>query len=288
MKKSYVIILVIGLGLTALIFQLPKGNVSNTTSNAPAGGANRDAKGDEHQDEHTEESATKSEETHAAPLTKAQQAAVAKLKSEFSQAKTEVSQSSVLDKLINTFVGANHYDSAAYYAGQFADQHPALNNLLRAGQLYFEAQTYALNPTKGKAMGEKARVYFEQVLSKDPSNLLVKTNLAMTYVDTPTPMKGITLLREVIEQEPTFVPALFNLGILSIKSNQFGKGQERFTQILKLEPTNYKAALNLGFCLAQLDKLDEAKKVLRMVLDKSKDPEETKAAQELLAEMQKH
>ena len=110
----------------------------------------------------------------------------------------------------------------------------------------------------------------------------------MTYVDTPTPMKGITLLREVIEQEPTFVPALFNLGILSIKSNQFGKGQERFTQILKLEPTNYKAALNLGFCLAQLDKLDEAKKVLRMVLDKSKDPEETKAAQELLAEMQKH
>jgi tetratricopeptide (TPR) repeat protein len=107
----------------------------------------------------------------------------------------------------------------------------------------------------------------------------------MTYVDTPTPMKGITLLREVIEQEPTYIPALFNLGILSIKSNQFGKGQERFAQILKLDPTNYKAALNLGFCLAQLDKKEEAKKVLKEVVAKSKNPEETKAAKELLAEM---
>jgi len=115
---------------------------------------------------------------------------------------------------------------------------------------------------------------------------LVKTNMAMTYVDTPTPMKGITLLREVIEQEPTFVPAIFNLGILAIKSNQFGKGQERFTQILKLEPNNFKAALNLGFCLAQLDKEVEAKKVLKRVLTESKDAEEVKAAKELLAEMQ--
>jgi TolA-binding protein len=55
---------------------------------------------------------------------------------------------------------------------------------------------------------------------------------------------------------------------------------------LKLEPTNYKAALNLGFCLAQLDKKEEAKKILKRVLNESKDAEETKAAKELLAEMQ--
>jgi thioredoxin-like negative regulator of GroEL len=73
-----------------------------------------------------------------------------------------------------------------------------------------------------------------------------------------------------------------------MKSNQFGKGQERFTQILKLEPNNFKAALNLGFCLAQLDKHDEAEKVLNRVLKESKDTEEQKAAKELLAEMQKH
>jgi hypothetical protein len=57
---------------------------------------------------------------------------------------------------------------------------------------------------------------------------------------------------------------------------------------LKLEPNNHKAALNLGFCLAQLDKKVEAQKVLTKVLANSKDPEETKAAKELLAELQEH
>lgn len=279
MKKTTAIILFVGLGISALIFQLPKGNVSNKSENSMAGGANRDATGKESE-------AAKSDTSHATPLTPEQQKQIADLKVNLQQAKTDVQQVAALEKLASAFIGAEKYDSAAYYAAAYAEKHATLPHILRAGQLYFEAQTYAINVQKSQKLGEKARIYFEKALSVDPNNLLVKTNLAMTYVDTPTPMKGISLLREVIEQEPTFIPAIFNLGILAIKSNQFGKGQERFTQILKLEPNNYKAALNLGFCLAQLDKKEEAKKVLKRVLNESKDAEETKAAKELLAEMQ--
>jgi tetratricopeptide (TPR) repeat protein len=257
--------------------------VAGKTQTTPAGGANRDAGS-----EKTEKVAEKEKEEHAAPLTPAQLKEISGLKSAFAAAKTDASQAKALENLMRAFMNASHYDSAAVYAANYADQHPSLTNVLRAGQLYFEAQTYALNAQKGGKMGEKARLYFTKALAIDPNNLLVKSNMAMTYVDTPTPMKGITLLREVIEQEPTFVPALFNLGILSIKSNQFGKGQERFTQILKLEPNNHKAALNLGFCLAQLDKKEEAQKILKRVLELSKDAEEQKAAKELLAEMQEH
>jgi Tfp pilus assembly protein PilF len=279
MKKKTGIILFLGLAISALIFQLPKGNVSNKTATSVAGGANRDA-------ESTETAQAESESSHATPLSPEQQKQIAGLKVTLQQAKTEAQQVSALEKLASAFIGAEKYDSAAYYAANYADKHATLPHVLRAGQLYFEAQTYAINVKKGQILGDKARTYFEKALSLDPNNLLVKTNMAMTYVDTPTPMKGISLLREVIEQEPTFVPAIFNLGILAIKSNQFGKGQERFTQILKLEPNNYKAALNLGFCLAQLDKKEEAKKVLKRVVNESKDAEETKAANELLAEMQ--
>ena len=281
MKKNLLIILLVGLGITALLFQLPKGNVAGKTQNTPSGGANRDAGG-----EKSEKVAEKEE--HAAPLTPAQVKEISALKLALTAAKTDASQVKALENLMRAFMNASHYDSAAVFAANYADQHPSLTNVLRAGQLYFEAQTYALNAQKGGKMGEKARMYFSKALAIDPNNLLVKSNMAMTYVDTPTPMKGITLLREVIEQEPTFVPALFNLGILSIKSNQFGKGQERFTQILKLEPNNHKAALNLGFCLAQLDKKEEAEKVLKRVLEQSKEAEEQKAAKELLAEMQEH
>ncbi len=279
MKKTTAIILFIGLAISALLFQLPKGNVSNKSVNSVAGGANRDAAANEAAPQETESS-------HATPMTAAQQKQIAGLKVNLQQAKTEAQQVAALEKLASAFIGADKYDSAAYYAADYAEKHATLPHILRAGQLYFEAQTYAINAPKGQRLGEQARKYFEKALSIDPNNLLVKTNLAMTYVDTPTPMKGISLLREVIEQEPTFVPAIFNLGILAIKSNQFGKGQERFTQILKLEPANYKAALNLGFCLAQLDKKEEATKVLKRVLNESKDAEETKAAKELLAEMQ--
>jgi predicted Zn-dependent protease len=279
MNKTLAIILCVGLGLTALIFQLPKGNVSNKTEKSVAEGANRDAAA-------KETAQTESETSHATPLTPEQQKQIAGLKVNLQNAKTEAQQVAALEKLATAFIGADKYDSAAYYAADYANKHASLTHILRAGQLFFEAQTYAINAKKGQILGEKARNYFEKALSLDPNNLLVKTNMAMTYVDTPTPMKGISLLREVIEQEPTFVPAIFNLGILAIKSNQFGKGQERFTQILKLEPNNYKAALNLGFCLAQLDKKEEAKKILKRVLNESKDAEEKKAANELLAEMQ--
>ncbi|MHA8067231.1 tetratricopeptide repeat protein [Aquirufa sp. ROCK2-A2] len=282
MKKSLAILLIIGLGLIALIFQLPKGNVSNK-QNAVAGTANRDANGMKE-----EVKSSPNEESHSAPLTAKQQKEISSLKLKLAAANSENTQLKVLDQLIKSFVDASRIDSAAFFAEQFSNKYGSLPNVLKTAQLYFEAQTYAIDSKKGSRLGEKAREYFEKALSLDPNNLLVKTNMAMTYVDTPTPMKGITLLREVIEQEPTYVPALFNLGLLSIKSNQFGKGQERFTQILKLEPNNFKAALNLGFCLAQLDKHDEAEKVLNRVLKQSKDAEEQKAAQELLAEMQKH
>lgn len=277
MKKSFLIIIGIGLAMIFGIYQLPKGNVSNKTS-AEAGSANRDAAAVSKSEEKVEE------DQHVAPLSEALQKKIASLKAQFESKKDESS----LTTLIEAFREANRLDSAGFYAEKFASIQPNAANWGRAAQLYFEAQTYALSPQKGQAMGAKAREFFEKILAKDPNNLLIKSNLAMTYVDTPTPMKGITLLREVIEQDPTFVPALFDLGVLSIKSNQFGKAQERFAQILKLEPNNYKAALNLGFCLAQLDKKQEAIQLLQKVSTKSKDPEEVKAAKELLAEMQKH
>lgn len=277
MKKSFLIIIGIGLAMIFGIYQLPKGNISNKTS-AEAGSANRDAAAVSKSEDKVEE------DQHVAPLSEALQKKIASMKAQFESKKDEGS----LTTLIEAFREANRLDSAGFYAEKFASIQPNAANWVRAAQLYFEAQTYALSPQKGQAMGAKAREFFEKILAKDPNNLLIKSNLAMTYVDTPTPMKGITLLREVIEQDPTFVPALFDLGVLSIKSNQFGKAQERFAQILKLEPNNYKAALNLGFCLAQLDKKQEAIQLLQKVSTKSKDPEEVKAAKELLAEMQKH
>ena len=93
MKKNLLIILLVGLGITALLFQLPKGNVAGKTQNTPSGGANRDAGS-----EKTEKVAEK--EVHAAPLTPAQLKEISALKSAFAAAKTDASQVKALENLM--------------------------------------------------------------------------------------------------------------------------------------------------------------------------------------------
>jgi len=132
---------------------------------------------------------------------------------------------------------------------------------------------------------KKTREVYQKVLDKNPNNLLAKTNMAMTYTATQNPMQGIMMLRDVIAKEPDYEPALFSLGILSIRSNQFGKAVDRFKQILKNNPSNSKAALNLGYCLAELDRKEEAKQILENILANSKDSQEKAAANEILSKI---
>ncbi|NBO10926.1 MAG: hypothetical protein EBV25_05115, partial [Methylophilaceae bacterium] len=57
-----------------------------------------------------------------------------------------------LENLMRAFMNASHYDSAAVFAANYADQHPSLTNVLRAGQLFFEAQTGRLTlPARARA-----------------------------------------------------------------------------------------------------------------------------------------
>ena len=105
--------------------------------------------------------------------------------------------------------------------------------------------------------------------------------MAMTYVNTPSPMQGIMLLREVLDADPTNELALFNLGILSMRSNQYTKAVERFQQILSSHPQNTKAQFYLGVRLVELGRTEEAVKVLADVKQKEKDPVIQQAISEL-------
>jgi len=108
MNKKLAIILFIGLGLIALISQLPKGNVSAKTESTANGGANRDANG-----KNTEIDSSKTEETHAEPLTLGQQKQIATLKTSLKTASTEASQSLALEKLMRALMEFSKYDITA-------------------------------------------------------------------------------------------------------------------------------------------------------------------------------
>ncbi|WP_044172164.1 tetratricopeptide repeat protein [Flectobacillus major] len=283
MQKSFILIIVVAIGTVGALYSLPKVVVSDEkkTLEQPSqvATANRD-KAVQPTETHTD-----TDEDHGSALTPQQSKVVDELRAKFLGSSDKKGKIELANKLVASFTEFTKYDSAAYYAEEVVKLDASESNIMKAADLYYEAFTYAVDNGKSAKMGEKARALYQDVLNKNPDNLLAKTNMAMTYVSTSTPMQGIMLLREVIAKEPEFEPALFNLGILSIRSNQFGKAVERFKQILKINPANAKAALNLGYCLAELDRNEEARKILEKVLANTKDPQEKAAANEILSKL---
>lgn len=216
---------------------------------------------------------------HEKPVSAEEQKRLETLRAAFAGAGSDRKEA-VGEQLIAAFRDVTRYDSAAHYADLLAVAQPSERNLLRAGDAYFEAYTFAVNEQKTAELGQKTRDFYQKVLAKNPNLLGAKANMAMTYVNTPTPMQGIMLLREVLQQEPTNELALFNLGLLSMRSNQYGRAIERFRQILVNNPTSRKAQFYLGVSLAEAGQKDEARRVLAQVKEREKDPQVLAAVRE--------
>lgn len=209
---------------------------------------------------------------HNEPLSAEVQQRVSALRQQYATVPAAKKQA-VGEQLIEVFRQATRYDSAAHYAERLATDQPSEQNLLRAGDQYFEAYTFAVDERKTAALGQKTRDFYQRILTKNPNLLAAKANMAMTYVNTETPMQGIMLLREVLQQDPTNELALFNLGLLSMRSNQYERAIERFRQILVVNPASRKAQFYLGVSLAEAGQKAEAKQVLAQVKQQEKDPQ---------------
>lgn len=277
MNKYVLIVIVLAAALTAGLSWLPKGVVRN--ENKQLGGRTTQTPTADSLNVAANTGTPDRSGLHEKPVTPAQQKRIEMLRAEFVKA-DPAQQEAVAEKLIAQFREVTRYDSAAHYAGLLTAAQPTERNLLRAGDQYFEAYTFAVDERKTAVLGQKTRDYYAQVLSKNPNLLAAKANMAMTYVNTETPMQGIRLLREVLEQEPTNELALFNLGLLSMRSNQYERAIDRFRQILVTNPTSRKAQFYLGVSLAEAGQKAEAKQVLARVKQQEKDPQILAAVRE--------
>ena len=104
---------------------------------------------------------------------------------------------------------------------------------------------------------QKASLYkgaiagYEKTLELNPDNLSAKVNLGASIVESSSmlgnqPMKGITLLREVIQKDSNNIEANLQLGLFSVTSQQFDKAIERFLRILRIDSTHIDMHVYLG------------------------------------------
>lgn len=257
MIKTRIILLVVSLALVAGLFLLPKVVVENDgLDNTP--GASNDAN-------------TAAAGMHGGATAEVSDA-IGQLRIQYRQGSKEEKNAIFADSLANLYKIAGRFDSAAWFAEEASKFFNTSKYWIKAGDLYYQAFTFATDASKQDRMAGKAQALYDQVLTKEPGNLDVKTKKAMTYLSSPNPMQGIMLLREVLAEDPRHEMALFNMGMLSVQSGQYEKAVERLEELVKVNPEHTQGHLLLGISLKETGKRKEAREHFEKVKQLDQDP----------------
>lgn len=276
----------LGVGLTAGIYFLPRAVMEQNSKKTNTAGTPTPSPvtADDGHGHTAEEHAAGA---HTVEADSALLAEAGTLRNQMKTSADKKTRLSLASTLATRFESKGLFDSAARYRAMLAESDDKLANLYKAGDAYFNSFNTAASPKKGAAAAEKARKYYATILVKDPRQLSAKTRMAMTYIGSETPMKGISLLREVIDVDPDNEEALYNLGILSIQSNQHSKAVERFERLLMKHPENTKARFYYGLSLKEMGRLDDARRELEQVKLKDKDPAVQATIDDYLSDIKK-
>jgi tetratricopeptide (TPR) repeat protein len=259
MKFSPLLLISLAVLLTLGLYQLPKSVVDNKDKNADGSKKNTEKQ---------------KEEAHAQGNSWGEKAQkeYQKLAEKYKQAKDN-EKIALLDTFVVFFKKNMKFDSAATYQEKIAEKLPNQNNFQKTGDAYFEAFNYALSvdENKAKKLATKTQEYYQKIIEKNPNQLDIKANLAMTYIFDKNPMKPVLTLRENLVENPKHEKTLLYLGLLAIRSQQYDKAVGRFEELINLNPKNYEAKLYYADVLITMGNKKEAKKILEEIANLKND-----------------
>jgi len=261
MLRTRILLLVSAVILVLIIFNLPKVVVDNEQPQL-----------DQASDSTSTPQPTFQNEEHLPTLSEENLTKATSLKEKLRLAKNTEKSLTFADSLATLYLNADKYDSAAKFIEIIAENNPTEGNILRAGDVYYEAYGFAMDPAKQVEMGAKARQFYTKILSKHPDNLEVKNKMAMTYLTTSNPMQGIAMLREILQEDPKNESAIFNLGVLSMQSGQYDKAVERFSNLVEINPEHTQAQFFLGVSYLETGQKDKARQQFELVKTLDEDP----------------
>lgn len=249
MKRSQLILIIIGAITVGVLYALPSVVVDNDSK---ADGVSQ------------ENSSVSSESTdpaamHETELSPDQRLQINTLKLQIAENSSKEEVKSLTEEIAAIYQELGKYDSAGYYLSLAAEKQSDMDLTEKAGNAYYEAFSFALDPEKVTYTAEQTRKYLNQVLDNDPTRLDLKTKVAMTYVSSSNPMQGITMLREILEQDPQNEDGLFNMGVLSMQSGQYKRAIERFEELIQYHPGNLQGQFYLAVSYFEAKQNNKAK-----------------------------
>ena len=193
-------------------------------------------------------------------------------RSQFAKGTEKEKNAIFADSLATLYKKANRFDSAAWFAEEASKVLKTPESWTKAGDHYYQAYTLAIDQARQGLLATKAQELYAKVLEVEPGNLEVKTKMAMTYLTSPNPMQGITMLREVLAKDPKNELALFNMGMLSIQSGQHDRAIERLQELVKVNPNHLQGNLLLGIAWMNKGEKELAREQFEKVKKMDKDP----------------
>lgn len=185
-----------------------------------------------------------------------------------------VKDSTILDSLVAIWDAAQSPGVAAGYSQMKASQTGREKDWINAAYRYFDATKATTDSAESAWFVSKAMEAYQKVLEINPKNLDAKTDLGILYAEaSPQPMKGITLLREVVTENPLHENAQLNLGFLSMKSGQYDKAIDRFNQVLKINAARIDMHVYLGEAYLQQGDKENAVRNFEIFKNLSNDQE---------------
>ncbi len=176
-----------------------------------------------------------------------------------SEIKKNNTNDSLFIQLASVYDSAKVPVAAGYYYEQLATRSSSEKAWLGAAFRYFDGFKTAADSALHAEMLAKAIATYKKVLEINPKNLDAKTDLGVCYTETPQPMQGIQLLRDVVAENPKHEQAQMNLGILSVRSRQYDKAVDRFNKVLEINPARTSMHVFIGECYAEQGNLQKAK-----------------------------
>lgn len=161
----------------------------------------------------------------------------------------------------------------SWYNTQSAQLGKTPEAIIEAGRKSLAAARFVQGQTAQRFLVAQAIAVLEPAAKANPDDRQLKVDLAGAYVEgTADPMKGITMLRELVQTDSTFLPAQIQLALFAMQSGQLDKAERRLRSILKMNADFLEAYLYLGQALADQGKKKEAVDVLQQYLKRNKEP----------------
>jgi outer membrane protein len=229
MLKTRLILFGVSITLVVLLFLLPRVVIENdqTIATSPA------------------DSVAQRIEAHTdAP--EALRSQIKNLRAKFASDSGNEKNAIFADSLADLYATTGRFDSSAWFAEEASKFFNTKESWMKAGDQYYQAYSFALDGQRQSQYAARAQSFYNKILVAEPGNLVVKTKLAMTYLNDPSPMKAIGMLREVLAEDPKNELALFNMGMLSIQSGQYDRAVDRLESLVQINPQHTQAHLLLG------------------------------------------